>query len=56
MIANNFEDFNSKIKSAMQQVHYILGHKAGNQFFKKFLLKRSSGQNQYRIPVSLPDK
>lgn len=39
MIDNKYSDFNSKIKSAQENIHYILGHKAGNQFYKKYLLK-----------------
>lgn len=56
MIANNYPDFNRKIKGALTNIHYILGQEAGNQFFKKFLLKSSTVHNNLtRIPVSLPD-
>lgn len=29
-ISNGFNDFNQKINSAKQNVHFLLGHKAGN--------------------------
>ena len=39
IISNEFDDFNSKIKYTQEQVHFILGHQTGSQFYKKFLLK-----------------
>jgi len=41
MIGNDLPDFNSKISNAKEKIHYMLGHKGGSSFYKKFLLKKS---------------
>lgn len=39
---NSVPDFNSKINKAKEIVQRVLGHKAGQSFYRKFLLKKSS--------------
>jgi hypothetical protein len=39
MIDNKCKSFDAKINIAKDRIHYILGHKAESQFYKKFLLK-----------------
>jgi len=43
-INNNYSDFNSKIRGTLQSVKSFIGIKAGNHFFKKFLLESADGE------------
>jgi len=57
LIDNNCQDFNTKINRTKGNVHEILGLKRGTQFYRKFLLKKSS-QNallQTILPIQLGD-
>ncbi len=51
MIGNDLPDFNSKINNAKEKIHYMLGHKGGSSFYKKFLLKKASLTGFTQIPV-----
>ena len=53
---NNVVDFNTKINKAKETVQRILGHKAGQSFYRKFLLKKSSTRTNMRttVPVDFP--
>jgi hypothetical protein len=52
MIGNDGPDFNSKINNAKEKIHYMLGHKGGSSFYKKFLLKKAPVTDLNQIPVS----
>lgn len=54
LVDNRCKNFDAKITIAKDRIHYILGHKAESQFYKKFLLKKSTGDNQTRLPINLP--
>ena len=54
VVDNKGKDFDSKIKAAKENVHYILGKKAGNQFYKKFLIKTEQTSFHSRIPIRIP--
>lgn len=56
IIGNDSSSFDKKIKNAKEQIHYILGHKTGSQFYKKFLLKRCTTSNVTSMPINLPLK
>lgn len=45
-ITNAFSDFDSKIKSAKENVHNILGIGSGNQFFRKYLVKNEAKRDR----------
>lgn len=52
LIDNNVEDFNTKISKAKETVQRFLGHKAGQSFYRKFLLKKSENRNlRSTIPI-----
>jgi len=51
MISNELPNFNSKINNAKEKIHYMLGHKGGSSFYKKFLLKKSPITGFTQIPV-----
>ena len=51
MITNESPDFNSKINQAKEKIHYMLGHKGGSSFYKKFLLKKAPVTGFTQIPV-----
>jgi len=53
MITNDSPDFNSKINQAKEKIHYMLGHKGGSSFYKKFLLKKAPVTGFTQIPVQL---
>jgi hypothetical protein len=54
MIDNQAASFESKIMSAKEQIHNILGHSTGSKFYRKFLLKKTTHQTSTRIPINLP--
>jgi len=52
LIDNNVEDFNTKISKAKETVQRFLGHKAGQSFYRKFLLKKADNRNlRTSIPI-----
>ena len=56
MIDNNCADFNAKITKAKDRVHFILGKsQAGSSFYRKFLLKKSTGKlkTTSTVPIEL---
>jgi hypothetical protein len=53
MIGNDNTDFNSKINNAKEKIHYMLGHKGGSSFYKKFLLKKSPVTGFTQLPITL---
>jgi hypothetical protein len=53
MIGNDNTDFNSKINNAKEKIHYMLGHKGGSSFYKKFLLKKSPITGFTQLPIML---
>ena len=57
MVDNSFKDFNSKIKFVVKSVHKVLNHQGGTQFYKKFLLKKSTQRTMAltTVPINLPD-
>ena len=55
LIDNKGKDFDSKIKTVKENVHYILGHQTGNQFYKKFLIRKQESCSS-RIPIQIPGK
>lgn len=56
LIGNDSQGFDAKINHAKEKIHYILGHKTGSKFYKKFLLKTTQGMTFTRIPINLPIK
>jgi len=57
MIDNNVPDFNSKINKAKETIQHFLGHRAGQSFYRKFLLKKSDSRVlRTSIPIDLADK
>lgn len=55
-IGNDGQGFDKKIKNAKDQIHDIMGHKTGGQFYKKFLIKLSHSSNVSLMPINLPLK
>ena len=56
MIDNNCENFNDKIARAKDRVHFILGKQhAGSSFYRKFLLKKSTGKSKTlsTVPIEI---
>lgn len=52
LIDNTVEDFNTKINKAKETVQRFLGHKAGQSFYRKFLLKKAENRNlRTSIPI-----
>lgn len=52
IIDNNVPDFNTKINKAKEAIQHFLGHRAGQSFYRKFLLKKSdSVSNRSNIPL-----
>lgn len=56
LIGNDSNGFDAKINHAKEKIHYILGHKTGSKFYKKFLLKTSQEMSFTTIPIKLPVK
>jgi hypothetical protein len=56
LIDNKCKNFEAKINIAKDRIHYILGHKAESQFYKKFLLKIQSDVTTSKVPIKLPPK
>ena len=54
---NIVTDFNTKISKAKETVQQILGHKVGQSFYRKFLLKKSTSRTNMRttVPIEFPD-
>jgi len=51
MVDNSVDDFNMKINKAKERVQEALGHKVGQSFYKKFLLKKNVGAQGVRTSV-----
>ena len=55
IIDNQVEDFNKKISRAKEAVQHVLGHTAGQSFYRKFLLKKSTSRSNLgtTVPIEL---
>ena len=56
LVGNNYPDFNSKINGAKTEVHRILNNRTvGEQFYRKFLLKKSTSSVRTRVPIDVSE-